>query len=409
MMSGADVTPDEGPPGEGKPGDQEGLLLFVDDEQYNCAIFAANFATKFRLKTVTSPLEALEVLKSEPVGVLVSDQRMPDMTGNELMAKAKQLYPETVRVIATAFDDPDPILKAVNDGLVARYVIKPWNLEDLERIIRWGFQAYAITRIHSALQFRLLQTERLATLGTMAASVMHDLNQPLSYLTENTRRLDELSVSVGRLGELVKANQASLSPGDASNLTDLASELPEIVSDMLTGCKEMTTITHQLRQFVRPSKIDEKQSCDPAPTIRYAVAACRELATRAHGRVIYEGREVLPRVRVGTVELSQVMVNLVGNAAQALSRRGRRGGRVQVTAEEDGAKGELVVRIADDGPGMSPETLARVGEPFFTTRAEGTGLGVLQCRRIVESAHGTLMLESEEGVGTTVTLRLPVE
>jgi signal transduction histidine kinase len=143
---------------------------------------------------------------------------------------------------------------------------------------------------------------------------------------------------------------------------------------------------------------------DPVPVIRYALSVCQETAMRAQGRLIYDGPAELPRVRLGSTEFAQVFINLVANAAQALVRKASRGGRVLVSAAEAGA--QVRFTIADDGPGMSPEVLAKVGTPFFSTRPEGTGLGVAQCRRLIERAGGKLDIQSIEGKGTTVSFSL---
>jgi signal transduction histidine kinase len=114
---------------------------------------------------------------------------------------------------------------------------------------------------------------------------------------------------------------------------------------------------------------------------------------------------VLPRLRIGSTELTQVLINVVANAAQALLERNNRGGRVVLGAVDEGAAVRLTVD--DNGPGMSAEILAKVGTPFFSTRQEGTGLGVAQCRRLVERAGGSCKIDSVEGQGTTVTCVIP--
>ena len=86
------------------------------------------------------------------------------------------LYPEIIRLVITAYSDIDPILRAVNDGLVARYLVKPWDREELTRTLSWALEVGELARRDRALQLRLLETERLATLGTIGAAVVHDLD-----------------------------------------------------------------------------------------------------------------------------------------------------------------------------------------------------------------------------------------
>jgi signal transduction histidine kinase len=348
---------------------------------------------------------ALELLRNETAAALITDQRMPDMSGHELLVKAKQLYPEMVRVVITAYSDLDPILAAVNEGLVARYIIKPWDRAEVEQILLWSLEAFTLGRQKSALQLRLMQTERLVTLGSMAAAVLHDLHQPLTNLTVNVERLGEHGKTLEKLKSAIEGAGASLPKKDRALLNDMLAELPDLSRDLLTSCTVMTNMTVGLKQFLKSEPTPEPTGVDPAPIVHYAIGVCRETAVRARGRLSYEGPASLPKVRIGSTELTQVLINVVSNGAQALLARNKSGGRVVVTASEVGKDVQLTVD--DNGTGMSAELLAKVGTPFFSTRPEGTGLGVAQCRRLVEGSGGTFKIESVEGQGTTVTFTLP--
>jgi signal transduction histidine kinase len=367
---------------------KEHLIVYVDDERPNRIVFEQSFGARFSVRAFASGREALELLKNEPAAVLITDQRMPEMSGHELLTRVKQLYPEIIRVVITAYSDLDPILAAVNEGLVARYIIKPWDRAEVEQILLWSIEAFTLGRQKSELQLRLMQTERLVTLGSMAAAVLHDLHQPLTNLT----------VNVERLAELVQKKEKRT----------LADELPDLARDLVTSCKVMRDMTVGLKQFLRAEPQAEPTGVDPIPIIQYAIQVCREPAVRARGRINYEGPPSLPRLRIGGTELTQVLINAVANAAQALlgrAQKSERSGRVTIAVADAGAMLELT--IADNGPGMSPEVLRKVGTPFFSTRQEGTGLGVAQIRRLVERAGGSFRIDSVEGQGTTVTLAIP--
>jgi signal transduction histidine kinase len=363
----------------------EQLIVYVDDERPNRVVFEQSFTSKFNVRVLPSAQAALELLRQETVAVLITDQRMPEMSGHELLVKVKQLYPETIRVVITAYSDLNPILAAVNEGLVARYIIKPWDRAEVEQILLWSLEAFQLGRQKSALQLRLMQTERLVTLGSMAAAVLHDLNQPLNNLTVNLERLRDLS--------------------RVEDQAQLLRELPELADDLLTSCKVMTNMTVGLKQFLKAEATPEREGVEPVPIIQYAIGVCRETAVRARGRISYEGPQKLPKLNIGSTELTQVLINVVANAAQALLERGKPGGRVVVSAVE--VDDEVSFAVDDNGPGMSAEVLAKVGMPFFSTRREGTGLGVAQCRRLVEGANGTFRITSAEGQGTNVAFTIP--
>jgi signal transduction histidine kinase len=384
---------------------KEHLIVYVDDERPNRIVFEQSFGARFNVRALPSGQAALELLRNETAAALITDQRMPDMSGHELLVKVKQLYPEMIRVVITAYSDLDPILSAVNEGLVARYIIKPWDRAEVEQILLWSLEAFTLGRQKSALQLRLMQTERLVTLGSMAAAVLHDLHQPLTNLTVNVERLAEHGKSIEKLKTALEEAGASLPKRDRTLLTELLGELPELSRDLLMSCNVMTNMTVGLKQFLKSEPMPEPSGVEPVPIIQYAIGVCRETAVRARGRISYEGPSALPKVHIGSSELTQVLINVVANGAQALLARNKSGGRVVVTATDAGK--EVQLTVDDNGTGMSPEVLGKVGTPFFSTRPEGTGLGVAQCRRLVEGAGGTFKIESVEGQGTTVTFTLP--
>jgi signal transduction histidine kinase len=379
------------------------LIVYVDDERPNRIVFEQSFGARFNVRALSSGQAALELLRNETAAALITDQRMPDMSGHDLLVKVKQLYPEMIRVVITAYSDLDPILAAVNEGLVARYIIKPWDRAEVEQILLWSLEAFTLGRQKSALQLRLMQTERLVTLGSMAAAVLHDLHQPLTNLTVNVERLAEHGKSLDKVKALLEGE--SLSKKDRGALQELLTEIPELSRDLLMSCKVMTNMTVGLKQFLRAEPIPEPSGVDPVPIVHYAIGVCRETAVRARGRISYEGPPSLPKLRIGSTELTQVLINVVANGAQALLARNKSGGRVVVTASDIG--GSVQLTVDDNGTGMSADVLRKVGTPFFSTRPEGTGLGVAQCRRLVEGSGGTFKIESTEGQGTTVTFTLP--
>ena len=385
---------------------KDSLILYVDDEWTNRVVFEQSFIGQFAITAVGSGDAALEVFAAQPVAVVVTDQRMPGMSGNELLEKVRAQYPDTIRIVLTAFSDLDPILSAVNDGLVARYVIKPWDKDDLQVMLEWAVEAYRVGKRDSAQQLRLLQTERLVTMGTVAAALLHDLSQPLSHMSSNAERLMELSAAVPALNRLLSSPASDrLSPSERDGLSQLAEEFVEISDALVRGAAIARDLLGGMVRVMRGKPHAPTPAEDPVPAIKYAMAACNNLAVRVRARLTYEGPPSLPPVGIPATELSQVMINLNANATQALGLDERSRGRITVIAVDAGDA--VRVEIVDTGPGMTPEVLEKVGTPFYTTRAEGTGLGISQCRRILERGGGRLLLSSRPGAGTTATCVLP--
>ena len=232
------------------------------------------------------------------------------------------------------------------------------------------------------LEGKLLQAERLAALGLLAASVGHEIRQPLSYV------LASLEVMERELQSLPLNERASTS---LSNIRTGSRRIAEIAAslDLLAGRRKRT-----------PAPIDVRVPLQAALDL-----CASELASHALDRDTPE----LPRVRGDESELCQVFANVVLNAAQALDPLARSGPQ-RVTVRSALAGDHVRVTISDTGSGIATEHLARVFDPFFTTKdkGRGTGLGLFISRGIVEAQGGSLRIRSEPGRGTTVEVLLPI-
>ncbi|MBA3458645.1 MAG: response regulator [Deltaproteobacteria bacterium] len=381
------------------------LVLYVDDERANRIVFEQSLGSDFRIKSVSDGPAALAILDAEDVAALVTDMRMPGMSGEELLRIAKERKPATIRMVVTAYADVDPILRAINEGLVARYIIKPWIRAELVQVLRWAIEAWTFTRNSTALYARLMETERLATLGSIAGMLVHDLKQPLMSLLINVEHLRELAKAAPILQDSLSRTPLALE--EKTRLSELVDDLDPVTTDLKASAMHLSSLIDGLRELSRPRDRSSKvEFADPLPIVRHAMAVCQEIALTAHASIDYQGPGVLPRVAISATELTQILINLVQNGAQAVAARGAPQGKVSIVARTESNMLELCVR--DDGVGMPPDVLGRVGTPFFTTRAEGTGLGLAQCQRLIGSAGGRLRIESALGIGTTVTIVLPV-
>ena len=366
-------------------------------------VFEQSLAAEFAIETFAEGPLAVERLERGGVAVLITDMRMPMMDGEHLLRIAKDRFPAVTRMVVTAYSDIDPILRAINEGLVARYIVKPWVRAELIQVIRWAIEAHKFGRDSNALQRRLLETERLATLGSVAGHFVHDLKQPLMSLFVNIDHFDELAKLAPVLRGLVEASAVA----DRARLLGLIDDLSPLATDMAASANHLSELINNLRDFIRPRKtVRVDQISDPLPVVRHAMSMCDELAVSAGAGISYDGAQTLPRVRMSATELTQVLVNVISNGAQAVATRNTRKGRVSIVARVTGGMLELV--ICDDGIGMTTEVQNRIGTPFFTTRDEGTGLGIAQCQRLIGAAGGRIAIVSEAGVGTTVTIVLPI-
>ncbi len=232
------------------------------------------------------------------------------------------------------------------------------------------------------LESQLVATERLASLGRLAASVGHEINNPLTYVLGNL----ELVTRAVRSGQI---------PHD----------LPEMLDAALSGAEQVRRIVEDLRLFAQ-----RKSEVLVPVDLRAVVDSCvrmtgGELRHRAQIVVAFED---IPMVLGSEPRLAQVITNLLLNAAHALPRGAAETHSVKLVASHDETHVELC--IEDTGEGIPPEHLPHLFEPFYTTRTErgGTGLGLAICRTLMAAQNGEIHITSEPGKGTSVTLRMPI-
>lgn len=376
---------------------QRPLILYVDDESPNRTVFEACFKNEFRVLCVDSGAAALEAIKKEVPGVIVSDQRMPGMSGVELLERVKEISPETVRIVLTAHSEHEPILEAVNRVQVQRYVVKPWDRRELHAILQGALDNYMLLKQLRDLEIQIIEAQRSEALGRLAGGLVHDMASPLAAIAANAERLRFMDGLARELATRLKPDR----PDDA----EMIAELPEIAHDLELGAQYLATLVNGLRDYWRP-RAASIADANPRVVLQFVL---RLVSTRArnHRVNLHVDSPDLPHVRVPAPELCQVMVNLVVNACQSFPEEWQPR-NVTVNARLDGDGIEFV--IADSGKGMPPALLEQLGQKQITTKGEGqgTGLGVLASKSIVDRANGRFRINSTEGAGTTARVWLPL-
>lgn len=117
-------------------------ILFIDDEENNLISFKAVFRLKYLVFTAIDAVEAMKILDTQPIEIIITDQRMPNMTGTEFLEKVLEKYPEPMRILLTGYSDVSALIEAVNKGKIFHYLAKPWNEEELEATILRAYEVY---------------------------------------------------------------------------------------------------------------------------------------------------------------------------------------------------------------------------------------------------------------------------
>jgi PAS domain S-box-containing protein len=253
------------------------------------------------------------------------------------------------------------------------------------------------------MQATLLSAERMVAVGTIAASVAHEINNPLSYVIACLELIMRDSHPVTELASLLSARY----PEDA-DMTRLVVEIEkarEPFENIRDGIERMRLIARDLRTFARVDDHD-LTPIDVREVLRSAIRMASN-ETRYRASVVTDFAPV-PWVMASEPRLAQVFLNLLVNAAQAFPADGRPGScDIRLSTSVD-ARGRVLVEVKDNGPGIDPSVLPRIFEPFFTTKpvGVGTGLGLSVCRNIVVSYGGEITAESQLGKGTTFLVML---
>jgi PAS domain S-box-containing protein len=244
----------------------------------------------------------------------------------------------------------------------------------------------AMTRIKD-IQTQLALTERLAAVGTLAAGVAHEINNPLAYV----------SLNLEMLSHMLDDSPAIDGPQ--------RQEMVTMVAEMSEGVERIRVIVSSLRSLSRGDE-ERRTPLD----VRCAVAvAARMTANELRFRARLETTlDPVPLVDADEGRLGQVFINLLVNAAQAMSQGAIADNVIRIVTRTD-AEGRAVIEVHDNGPGISAEVCRRIFDPFFTTKpvGAGTGLGLSICHGIVTSLGGTIVVTSEVGVGSCFRVTLP--
>jgi uncharacterized protein (TIGR02266 family) len=256
------------------------------------------------------------------------------------------------------------------------------------------------------LEERLRQADKLATLGRIAASVAHDINNPLAWISSNLQLLGSYAEPISALVQ--RALGSDEPPPELGHLREIDRELVSLLRETSEGGRRLQQIALDLRGLARLEE-DEPERLDLNEVIE---ATLRMLDRQLRGRatVVRELDTELPETCSHFGKLAQIFLNLLTNAERAFDRADARQNVITVRSRYDAESRMIVVAVEDTGAGIPPELSQRIFEPLFSTRQAigGTGLGLSIARDAARDLGATLSFDSELGRGSSFTLRLPL-
>mgnify|MGYP002795047335 CR=1 FL=1 len=336
------------------------------------------------------------VIENEVVGAVPEEVLAPELA----LALAQGRFLQTKKADGTTLPGngqneavQKEIILADNKGVKRSLQLHSLSVEDNE-----GAAAGAMLLIQDLSQVKSLEeelrrSERMAALGKMAAGVAHELRNPLSSI----KGLAILLKS--RFQEVASAS--SLTP-ESGRLWSAKNNDLETADILVQEVERLNRSIGELLDYARPQKLIKKD-VDPAEVVRKAVSLIRMDAESVGVKVELAMADDLPLVPADQDKLIQVFLNLFLNSIQAMEYGGRLD--ISITVQD----GNIFFTITDTGSGISQGDLPRIFDPYFTTKPEGTGLGLAMSMKIIEEHGGTITFQSEEAVGTSIVVSLPVD
>jgi signal transduction histidine kinase len=399
-------------------------ILIVDDEENVLKVLSRILSEDYVVHVASSGKDALEILQNNPViSLIISDQRMPVMTGTEFLNRSITINPDCIRIILTGYTDVKDLIESINAGRVFQYITKPFEPDDLRIIVKRGvdfyFQSKELELAHAEVkqayeslqnaQEQLIRSEKMSMLGKLMGSIAHEIRNPINNIGNSTKLLTLEWKDVRGLLENIQAFvsgkiQADDLKKDVQDNLEIANVVRDFESavDIINhSCDLVSEIIEDLRGFSRLDDAEFVQT-DLHAQIERGLALLK--AKFKHQVEFHKEFAAIPKIMGLPGPISQVIINILNNAAQA----GGDHGKVWIRTSKH--KDHVTVEIKDNGIGIPKLNLEKIFEPGFTTKDgdEGTGLGLTISQEIMKKHSGMIEVESEVGKGTTFKLTFPI-
>lgn len=407
-------------------------ILVVDDTPQNLAILGELMKPWYQVRVANSGERALASLATKPrPDLILLDIMMPGMDGFELMQRLREN--EETRdipvIFVTALNDVNNEHRGFELG-AADYIHKPFKSVIVLSRIKAQLEAKAardmLRRTNQRLtsqvsegvnaletaQLQLLQSEKMAAMGQLAAGLAHEINNPIGFVGSNLGTLSGYLDDIFSIVDAYERAESQLKESEAFadargikervNFDFLKSDIRALLEESRDGINRVRGIVKDLKDF---SRSDDKdwQWVDIHQGLESTLNILRN-ELKYHCTVVKRYGEV-PKVHCLPSQINQVFMNLLANAGQAIEGRGE----ITITTDQPDPA-HVRVTVSDTGKGMPPEVREHIFEPFFTTKpvGKGTGLGLSIAWSIIERHRGRIEVSSEPGKGTAFAITLPV-
>lgn len=424
-------------------------IMIVDDEKFNLVMardLIEAHVENDEILLCQSSENVMDMLMKQDIDVILLDIIMPRMSGIDVLKeiRSRDEYNDIQIIMFTGVADKESFRICFENG-ANDYINKPINITEftarmqaavkarknmlmLRNMINKTTEQYRelqeVTQNLKNMQEHLVQQEKLASLGEMAAGVAHEINNPVGFVSSNLETMEKYLAKIKTVllahenffqrmvqdnmsqQELLQEKQQLAEFEKKQKIERVLEDLGPIVTESRDGVDRVAKIVRSLRNFARTGLEDEMSKNDLNQIIEEALLIVRNEVKYAAN--VDRRLTSVPSVLCDKGQIGQVLVNIFVNAAQAIkSRKHDDLGNIIVETYVD--RQYVVCKISDDGPGIAAEHLDRIFDPFFTTKevGGGTGLGLSIAYGIIKKHAGELLVESELGNGAVFTIKIP--
>ncbi|MBI5888516.1 MAG: hybrid sensor histidine kinase/response regulator [Deltaproteobacteria bacterium] len=391
--------------------------LIVEDSADDAALLVrelkrGGFSVDFLcVETPEALRHALEGAPGDrPWGIVIADFSLPKLSGLDALRLLKETGQDIPFILISGAVSEDIAVSVMKAG--AQDFITKGNLSRLvpavERELKEAAHRGGRRRMEEevrAINERLVHANKMASLGTLASGVAHEINNPNNYIMLNAELLSDAWKDAAAILEGYYRSNGDFMLGGLP-FSEMKKTVPELLSGIADGARRIKDIVDGLKDFSRIESADLHREFDVNRAVDAAVRLLSNEITRYTDIFTFAPAADLPPVKGSAQRIEQVIINLIMNSLHALGGRGR---GVWLGTFYDAATDSVIIKVKDEGGGMPKEVAVRATEPFFTTKTDmgGTGLGLSISYSIIKEHGGALEFESAPGIGTIAMVRLP--
>ncbi|MCP4720365.1 MAG: response regulator [Desulfobacteraceae bacterium] len=420
------------------------MKILIAEDDFVSRLLVKKAVTKIGHEVIVTEngKQAWEAFEEHEPDMVISDWMMPEMDGLELCRRIRKSHKKNYSYIMllTAKDTTTDLVEVFDAG-ADDYIIKPFKPDELRSRIKSGERISLLESQHHELQEVLLvknkkldealknlketqaqamQSEKMASIGQLAAGVAHEINNPIGFVSSNLEALSDylkdyntllsnyqsMADALGKAGvnsmaQTVKAHLETILQCEKDiEIAYLKDDIPDLLKDCIEGTDRVGKIVADLKNFAHPGN-DKQMLMDINKGLESTLnVVANEVKYKA---IVKKDFGQIPLVEAWPQKLNQVFMNILVNAAQAILEKG------EISIHTFAQGPDVKIAISDTGSGIAPENLSKIFDPFFTTKAvgKGTGLGMNIAYNIIKEHKGNIEVQSEMGQGSCFTITLP--